>query len=136
MNKTFKENLGLWALSTDATHILRRVGSYDYPEIRRATVQDPEQWEEIAVADIPPYTKAEYDNKVAELVREKYSADEEFALQRKMINAIMSPDTISDDGSASQALSEYQIYNTFVQECKQKAKDPTLYDKADPTEQA
>jgi len=60
-------------------------------------------------------------------VREKYTADEEFALQRKMLNAVMSPDTISADGSASKALEEYQSYNTYVQECKQKAKDPELY---------
>lgn len=82
---------------------------------------------EVAVTDIPPYTKSEYDAKVAELVREKYTADEEFALQRKMINAVMPPDTISADGSASKALEEYQAYNTYVQGCKARAKDASLY---------
>ena len=129
MEKTYKEKTGLWQLDTDHGHILHRKGSDDYTEIRHITVKDPDTWEEIAVTDIPLYTKAEYDAKVAELVREKYTADEEFALQRKMLNAIMSPDTISADGSASKALEEYQAYNTYVQECKQRAKDPKLYAK-------
>lgn len=68
-----------------------------------------------------------------ELVREKYTADEEFALHRKMINAVMSPDTISADDSANKALEEYQAYNVYVQECKQKAKDASLYTQDGPT---
>lgn len=133
MEKTYKEKTGLWQLDTDQGHILHRKGSDDYTEIRHVTVKDPDTWEEIAVTDIPLYTKAEYDAKVAELVREKYTADEEFALQRKMLNAIMSPDTIGADGSASKALEEYQAYNTYVQECKARAKDASLYTKDEPT---
>lgn len=131
MEKTYKEKLGMWQLDTDQAYILHRIGSDDYTEIRHVTVKDPDTWEEIAVADIPPYTKAEYDKKVAELVRERYTADEEFALQRKMLNAMMSPDTISEEGSANKALEEYQAYNVYVQECKQKAKDPELYVKTE-----
>lgn len=119
-------------ISTDPEHILHRIGSDDYSEIRKVTTANPAEWEEITVSEIPPYTKAEYDNKVAELVREKYTSDEEFALQRKMINAIMSPDTISDEGSVNKTLSEYQTYNVYVQECKQKAKDPDLYKHLNP----
>lgn len=126
MNKT-QQSDGLWALDADAAHVLHRIGSENYPDIHHTTVKDPDQWEEIAVADIPPYTKSQYDNKVAELVRERYTADEEFALQRKMINAIISPDTISEDGSANKAIAEYQEYNVYVQECKMKAKDLSLY---------
>lgn len=129
MEKTYKQKLNMWQLGTDQAHILHRIGGNDYAEIRHVMVANPEDWEEIAVSDIPPYTKEEYDIKVAELVREKYSADEEFALQRKMINAMMSPDTISADGSANKALEEYQAYNVYVQECKQRAKDPELYAK-------
>lgn len=132
MNTTQKTN-NLVELSTDSEHILHRIGSEDYAEIRKIITLNPSEWEEVAVADIPPYTKSEYDNKVAELVREKYSTDEEFALQRKMLNAVMSPDTISADGSATKALEEYQAYNTYVQECKQRAKDASLYTKDEPT---
>ncbi len=60
MNKTYKENLNMWALDTDADHILHRVGSDDYTPIRHTTAKDPDAWEEIAVADIPPYNEAEY----------------------------------------------------------------------------
>lgn len=116
-------------ISAEGENILHRIGSENYPEIRRIITPNPAEWEEIAVTDIPLYTKAEYDAKVAELVREKYTADEEFALQRKMLNAVMSPDTISADGTASEALEEYQAYNIYVQECKQRAKDPKLYAK-------
>lgn len=126
MNTTQKSN-NLVELSTDSEHILHRIGSEDYSEIRKIMTPNPSEWEEIAVSDIPPYTKAEYDNKVAELVREKYTADEEFALQRKMLNAVMSPETISADGSAGRAIDEYQAYNAYVQGCKQRAKDASLY---------
>lgn len=135
MEKTYKENIDMWKLDCDNGHILHRIGNEDYPIIRHTFVKadDADNYEEIAVSDIPPFTKDEYDKKVAELVREKYTADEEFALQRKMLNAVMSPDTISADGSASKALEEYQAYNTYVQECKQRAKDASLYTKDEPT---
>lgn len=68
------------------------------------------------VAEIPPYSEAEYDKKVAELVREKYSESEEFAIQRKAINAAFS------SSASRESLAEYAAYNTFVEECKQKAK--------------
>lgn len=85
-----------------------------------------EMYEE--VAEQPPYTKDEYDSKVAELVRQKYSESEEFALQRKAINAAFSTSVTSSD---SKAMEEYQAYNSFVEECKQEAKNPELYKKED-----
>ncbi len=122
MQKTYKPLINMWELSTDATHILHRIGSEDYTEIRKIMTANPSEWEEVALTDIPPYTKSEYDNKVAELVHERYTADEESALHRKMINAIMSPDTISADGSANKALKEYQAYNAYVQGCKERVR--------------
>lgn len=81
------------------------------------TIDDYEE-----VDKIPAFTKAEYDKKVSELVREKYSADEEFAIQRKMINSM--------NGTVDQkTIKEYEAYNTFVNECKEKAKDEDLYGK-------
>lgn len=72
------------------------------------------------VAEIPSYTKTEYDDKVAQLVRERYTESEEFAIQRKALNAFFSDNQEKD-------LSEYNQYNTFVEECKQQAKNPNLY---------
>lgn len=71
------------------------------------------------VAEKPAYTKEEYDAKVAELVRERYTESEEFAIQRKAINAAFSPSVASVDNTAMQ---EYQAYNAYVEECKQKAR--------------
>lgn len=125
MQKTYNPNNNLWQLDTDGSHILHRIGSDDYPVIRRTIVkaEDIDRWEEVAVEDIPPYTKAEYDAKVAELVHERYTADEESALHRKMINAIMSPATVSEEGAADKALEEYEAYNAYVQGCKARAKE-------------
>jgi hypothetical protein len=125
MEKTYKASINMWELSTDAAHILHRIGSDDYPEIRKAMVKADyaDSYEEVAVEDIPPYTKAEYDAKVAELVHERYTADEESALHRKMINAIMSPATVSEEGAADKALEEYEAYNAYVQGCKARAKE-------------
>jgi len=81
------------------------------------------------VDEMPAYTKSEYDAKVAELVREKYTESEEFALQRKAINAAFSPATLSAESSQA-ALSEYAEYNAYVERCKLRAKDPGMY-KAD-----
>lgn len=76
------------------------------------------------VDEIPPFTKSQYDEKVAQLVRERYSESEEFAIQRKAINEAFSPSAISE---GSEAMSEYREYNEFVEECKKKAKNPELY---------
>ncbi|MBD5367264.1 MAG: hypothetical protein HDR82_09775 [Bacteroides sp.] len=116
----------MYSLSCDKEHILHDKREPDITEIRQATIKksDLEYWEELPLSSLSPYTKAEYDAKVAELVRRRYSADEEFAIQRKAINAAFSPSTVSD---TSTALTEYQAYNTYVDDCKQQAKDPSLY---------
>lgn len=80
------------------------------------------------VATKPPYTKAQYDDKVAELVRQRYSESEEFALQRKAINAAFAPATLDAEGNNyAAALDEFATYNTYVEDCKQRALDPALY---------
>lgn len=97
---------------------LHKIGTDTYVKkcilLPNLSVEDYEE-----VGSIPPYTKDEYDKKVAELVRERYSADEEFAIQRKMINSLTEPD--------SKAVKAYNIYNEFVNECKEKAKNAELY---------
>ncbi len=111
MNKTYKENLNMWALDTDADHILHRVGSDDYTPIRHTTAKDPDAWEEIAVADIPPYNEAEYKAKVEELIRERYTASDEFAL----INNVMANVT-------EKRQSEYAAYQAYREDCKVRAR--------------
>lgn len=72
------------------------------------------------VAELPKFTKEQYDAKVAELVRTKYDADAEFAIQRKMINTLFGPSPLADD-KVEEVVEKYHTYNTFVEECKVKA---------------
>ncbi len=103
---------------------LHRIGSAEYPQIRRAILmpgQTINLYEE--VMELPLYTKAEYDAKVSELIRAKYSADEEFALQRKMIDALLNPEpvTLDEDGEPTaepKAVSEYRAYTAYAERCK------------------
>lgn len=105
MNKTQKSN-GFWALDTDQEHILHRTGSDDYSEIRHTMVKDPDNWEEIAVADIPPYTKAQYDAEVERLIAERYSHGKEIEINR-------------EHDTKPERFAEYMAY---VEECKVRAK--------------
>lgn len=55
------------------------------------------------------------------LFRERYTADEEFALQRKMLNVMHDP---SANAYARAAIvAEFEAYNTYVTGCKAKAKE-------------
>ena len=75
------------------------------------------------VAEEPPFTEAGYKAKVAELIHERYSADEETSLINNML----------DENPTGEHLAEYRAYQAFRAECKQRAKDPQLY-KKDPAE--
>ena len=121
MNKTYREDLNVWIVSTDNTHILHFKGSDSYSPIKRLTTANPEDWEEIEIGDIPPYTIAEYNAKVAELIHERYDADKEMSLINNMMEA--------EPTEAHKT--EYRAYQAYRAECKLKAKDPSLYVKAE-----
>lgn len=111
MQKTYRLSINMWALDTDADHILHRIGSKDYSEIRHTIVKDPEEWEEIAVADIRAAeqareAKATYKSRVISLIRQRYDNDDETAILRQR-------DTKPD---------EFVAYNTYVEQCKAQAK--------------
>ena len=127
MEKVYNENTGRWSLATDESHVLRRKGSDDGSDIRRVSTKHPDDWEEVPVGDIPAYTRNEYETKVDELIRRRYSASEEFAIQRKMLNALM-PQTAALDGDAEaatfdadKAIAEYAEYNAYAEQCKAEA---------------
>lgn len=106
---------------------VHKIGTDIYvPSIVMLPSDTIEMYEE--VAEKPAYTKEQYDAKVAELVRQRYTESEEFAIQRKAINAAFSPSAASAD---SAAMEEYQAYNAFVDECKLRAKNPERYNVAD-----
>ena len=121
MNTQYREDLNVWIVSTDNTHILHFKGSDSYSPIKRLTTAIPEDWEEIAIEDIPHYTIAEYNAKVAELIHERYDSDKEMSLINNMMEA--------EPTEAHKA--EYRAYQAYRAECKLKAKDPSLYVKAE-----
>lgn len=121
---TTKElNSSMVMIAASDGYVLRRKGADPHSTIKQTTVKavDLSDWEEVEVSEVPPYTKAEYDAKVSEMVRERYTADEEFAIQRKVINSMLSPMTLSAESTES-ILTEYATYNNYVEDCKARAK--------------
>lgn len=112
MDKTYKPSINMWSLDSDADHILHKIGSDNYTPIRHTMTRDPEAWEEVSIADIPPYTEAEYKAKVEELIREQYTVSDEFAL----INNVMA-------GVTEKRQNEYAAYQEYREECKRRAKE-------------
>ena len=112
MNKTQLPN-GKWQLDSADGHILHRIGSDDYTAIRHIMAKDPDAWEEVSINDIPLYTKEEYKKEVIRLIREKYDRDDENAIFRKMLQS----------KPLERYINEYESYNSFVEECKLKAKE-------------
>lgn len=110
---------GLVSLDTDNDHILHRIGSDTYPVMRHTTVRPNHvaDYEAVAVADIPPYTETEYKAKVAALVHERYSIDDEIALAANA-NA---PMLLADESAAAAFAEEYAAYQTYRAECKARA---------------
>ena len=111
MNTQYREDLKVWSISTDSEHILHRKGSDDYTTIRKAITANPEDWEEIAIEDIPPYTNAQYAAKVSELIHQKYSLDDEIALRANL-----------EDNPTEKRTNEFAEYLAFRKQCKEEAK--------------
>lgn len=127
-------------ISTDSAHVIRKKGDKDPTGIRRRRVNADEldQWEEVAVEDLPPYTTDEYDAKVDALVKERYAQSEENAIMRKLLNALLHPEaaTLAETDDADDALpkeiAQFEAYNAYVEDCKLRAKDPALYVREEP----
>ena len=110
-----------------AGKVVHRVGDDVY--FQRGTVLDADtvaDFEEVDAA--PVYKRAHYEAKVAELVRERYDENEEFALQRKVLNILLHPEStaqteLSTENGMPAALVEYEAYDEYVEQCKVKAKE-------------
>lgn len=110
----------MWALDTDADHILHRKGSDDYTAIRRATVTNPDEWEEITVEEAEnakrsAETEERYRHIVNERIRRLYDLDAELAILRQR-------DTKPE---------EFAAYNAFAESCKADAKILLVREKAE-----
>lgn len=122
MEKRFKETYpdgtDMWELTTDADHILHRIDSDNYSDIRRISVPlgDIASWEELPLTALPPYTEAQYDAAVSALIRARYSLDAELAILRQR-------DTKP---------SEFAAYNDFAEQCKAEAREQLAAEAAAP----
>ena len=108
MTQTKKEG-GRVELVAGEGCFLRRIGSSENcRETKRLTVPASKvsEWEEVAIADIPPYSEAQYEARVTSLIRERYSVSAEFAVLRQR------------DSNPE----EFAVYNSFAEECKAQAK--------------
>lgn len=117
MNKTQLPN-GQWQLDSADGHILHRIGSDDYTPLRHARVTSPDEWEEIPEAAVPLYTDSEYKTRVAALVHERYSVDDEIALAANAACQTL----LADEARAAAFADEYAAYQTYRAECKARAK--------------
>lgn len=121
-------------ISTDSAHVIRKKGDNNPTQIRRRRVNADElsDWEEVAVADMRPYSDEQYNDKVAELVAERYPMAEENAITRKLLNKLLHPDvaTLDESGTDTELpkeVAQFEAYNAYVEDCKVRAKDPELY---------
>ena len=122
MEKRFKETYpdgtDMWELTTDADHILHRIDSDNYSDIRRISVPlgDIASWEELPLTALPPYTEAQYDAAVSALIRARYSLDAELAILRQR----------------DPKPSEFAAYNAFAEQCKAQAREQLAAEAAAP----
>lgn len=84
---------------------VHRIGTDTY--FRRGTLLKNDTVDDFEEVDeIPPYTQADYEEKVNELIRARYSVSQELAILRQR-------DTKPD---------EFDDYNTFAERCKAEAR--------------
>lgn len=107
MEKTYDPKTGSWRLVTSEPYILHEIGSDSYRPLHKATVCNPERWEELAEADIPhTYSQSEYHAKVSQLIRERYSVSAELAVLRQR------------DSKPE----EFAVYDAYAEQCKRRAR--------------
>lgn len=134
MEKNYNERLGMWRLRCDNGHTLHDSRCAEVTLMRDVHVkpEDVEHYVELPVDAIPAYTKAEYDAKVAGLIRERYSADEEEAIKSKLLYALLHPEaaTLDETGDGTQPPKEVAQFEEFYAwrlHCLEQAKDERLY---------
>lgn len=85
------------------------------------TVDD---YEEVLPGDEPAYTEDEYNAKVSELIRQRYTANEEVALINNML----------DDDPTEEHIAEYKAYQAYRKQCKRGAPAAIAEDKVQEAE--
>lgn len=121
---------GMVSLIASEGHYLRKIGTSDAEtnEITRCAIKADKalEYEEVLterVMEAKAEAEAEqkYKARVVELIREKYSADDEAAILRKYLAVHSQPQPFSD-AKMDEIVMEFDAYNAFAEECKSKAK--------------
>lgn len=109
MTKTERTDGRMELLAAEGCFLRRKGSSEDCRDNRRLTVPADrvDEWEEVSADSLPAYTEAEYEERVTELVRRRYSVSAELAVQRQR-------DTKPE---------EFADYNGYAEECKQRARE-------------
>lgn len=91
--------------------------NYDVTEVTVVSEEDETRKDYLYTSvEIP--TPIDYSTLVSTMIRERYSADEENAIVRKMI-AI---DNLDNDIDKEKVREEFRAYNDYAEQCKVKAK--------------
>lgn len=69
----------------------------------------------------PAYTKEQYDEKVAELIRLKYTQDEENAIKSKVLASLL-PNTFSEETNEKH-MRQFAEFNAHREACKARARE-------------
>lgn len=102
-NMKTKKREGLIELSSESGY-LHKIGTDTY--FKKGIIVDSiDNYEE--VNNIPKYTRTEYAGKVRELIKERYSIEDELAIHRQK----------------SSKIDEYIEYDKFCEDCKVRAKE-------------
>lgn len=113
------KNIGnLIELSSESGYI-HKIGTETYFKKGIIFPTDTEDMFE-EVNELPKYTRQEYEDKVKELIKCKYSIEDELAIQRKAFNATITPSTLSED-NINAIIDEFTEYSSFVESCKVRA---------------
>lgn len=116
---------------------VRRRGSAESGWSRMSALpgETADDFEEIEAQEEPPYSEEERNARIVALIRERYDESDEFALQRKMLAAMLHPEAMTldeCDGTETQTPSvveEFETYNAFVEECKRDATEALMAEK-------
>lgn len=109
MTKTERTDGRVELLAAEGCFLRRKGSTEDCRDNRRLTVPADrvDEWEEVAIGSLPAYTEAQYEERVTELIRERYSVSAELAVLRQR-------DTKPE---------EFAAYDAYAEECKARARE-------------
>lgn len=109
MTQTERTDGRVELLAAEGCFLRRKGSTEDCRDNRRLTIpaDKADEWEEVGADSLPAYTEQQYEERVTELIRERYSVSAELAVLRQR-------DTKPE---------EFADYNAFAEQCKARARE-------------